>query len=336
MKKNITRLIVLVLVSLMQTAVLAETKTVTATGKFVMGDRDSKSDARQLALLHAKQMALEQAGTYLSSVTKTKNYELTSDEITSLAAGIMSVKVLDEKWTMEGESPAVTVTIEANIKTDDLDERVNALKEGTELVEDVSQLQAELNQLKKELEEMKTAKTEKTETTVRDKQDTIKKLITLDTITNIQNNKNKNPEAVVKELTKVIAKAPNNFLPYYYRAQAYKKIGKNKEALADAATALKLNPNSFQANFIKGQILMKKNKPDMALKYFTKTIALNGKFGPAYLHRGLIFKSKKQFVRALKDFKTACDCGVRKGCEMSRNMTKKGMKKRKMRKKHLR
>ena len=53
----------------------AESKVVTCGGKYVMGDLDTKKDARALALMEAKRSALEQAGTYLESFSEVKNYE---------------------------------------------------------------------------------------------------------------------------------------------------------------------------------------------------------------------------------------------------------------------
>ena len=53
----------------------AESKVVTCEGKYVMGDLDTKKDARALALMEAKRLALEQAGTYLESSSEVKNHE---------------------------------------------------------------------------------------------------------------------------------------------------------------------------------------------------------------------------------------------------------------------
>src|SRR3989304_218358 len=82
----------------------AEPTVVTAEGKYVMGDLDSKKDARMLALMEAKRIALEKAGTYVESSTEVKNFSLTKDQINALAAGIMSVDILKEDWKMSGEN----------------------------------------------------------------------------------------------------------------------------------------------------------------------------------------------------------------------------------------
>ncbi len=51
----------------------AEIRTISATGEYRMGDNDTRTDAKRLALLDAKRLALEQAGTYIESITEVKN-----------------------------------------------------------------------------------------------------------------------------------------------------------------------------------------------------------------------------------------------------------------------
>lgn len=102
-------------------------KEVVTDGKYVMGDLDTKTKARKFALLDAKKMAMEKAGTYLRSFSEVEGLHLTRDEVLSLAAGTMSVEVLEEIWEMQGESPAVTITIKAKIDTSGLDKEIEAL-----------------------------------------------------------------------------------------------------------------------------------------------------------------------------------------------------------------
>lgn len=45
--------------------VAAEIRTITATGEYRMGDNDTRTDAKRMALLDAKRLASGQAGTYL-------------------------------------------------------------------------------------------------------------------------------------------------------------------------------------------------------------------------------------------------------------------------------
>ena len=62
-----------------------------------MGDGETPSVAESRALLNAKRVALEQAGTYVESYTKVENIQVTKDEIQVLTSGIMEVEILDRK-----------------------------------------------------------------------------------------------------------------------------------------------------------------------------------------------------------------------------------------------
>ena len=109
-------------------AALAATTEVITTGKYVMGDLDTKTNAKNFALLDAKKMAMEKAGTYLRSLSEVKGLHLTKDEVLSLAAGTMSVEILEETWVMQGQNPVITITIKAKIDVSDLEEEIKALR----------------------------------------------------------------------------------------------------------------------------------------------------------------------------------------------------------------
>ena len=74
---------------------LAETKILTAEAAYTMGDGETPSFAEAMALQKAKQLALEQAGTYVESYTKIQNLDLTVEEIQTIAGGVVQVDVLE-------------------------------------------------------------------------------------------------------------------------------------------------------------------------------------------------------------------------------------------------
>lgn len=84
----------ILLVSLLASGyVAAEVRTITVIGEYRMGDNDTRADAKRLALLDAKRLALEQAGTYLESLTEAKNLQVSGDELRAYTAGIVEVMV---------------------------------------------------------------------------------------------------------------------------------------------------------------------------------------------------------------------------------------------------
>jgi hypothetical protein len=153
--KKIIRLFILFLVfSLSGVTAFAETSTIISEGKYVMGDLDTKKDAKTQALIEAKRMAMEKAGTYLESFTEVRDFKLSKDQIQIIAAGIMSVEVLNEDWKMSGENMMLTIKIRATVDTSNLKDRISRMREG-DSTESFKEVQSQLAALQKELAELK-------------------------------------------------------------------------------------------------------------------------------------------------------------------------------------
>lgn len=58
----------------------ADTKTLTADAPYIMGDGETPDFAEARTLQKAKQIALEEAGTYVQSYTKVQNLDLTTED----------------------------------------------------------------------------------------------------------------------------------------------------------------------------------------------------------------------------------------------------------------
>lgn len=312
----------------------ADEKTVTASGKFAMGDLDSKSNAKKIALMNAKQMALEKAGTFLTSYSEVQNYELTKDEISSLAAGLMSVEVIDEQWSMEGETPTVTLTIRAVIDTANLDSQVRNLKESEAVVDGMQQMEAELADLRAELEalkkEKKTLKTtesgDKAELSSIDRkeQETVDKMISLDALSEARSDLHRgDPAAAISRLDKVIAENPNNGRAYVMRAWAHYRMGENGRAKTDIDKALEIYPKSPKALLLKGTLELKSGNARQALQVASKAISLDPRCARCYVLMGESLIRMKQFRQAYQSFRQACKMGETKGCTKARAMEEK-------------
>ena len=90
------------LMSWLEIPALAEIHTITAGGEYRMGDNDTRTDAKRLALLDAKRLALEQAGIYIEGVTEVKNFDLAKEEMRAYTAGIVEVVEQTTRTVMEG------------------------------------------------------------------------------------------------------------------------------------------------------------------------------------------------------------------------------------------
>lgn len=130
----------------------ADVRTITATGEYRMGDNDTRTDAKRLALLDAKRLVLERTGTYLEGVTEVKNLQMTRDEIKTYTAGIVEVLEQETRSMMEGETTVVRVDMTAKIDTDVVARQIEALRKNEHAKEELQQARTEAERLKQEVE----------------------------------------------------------------------------------------------------------------------------------------------------------------------------------------
>ena len=87
--------------------------------------------------------------------------------------------------------------------------------------------------------------------------------------------------------------------------QAYGKAGNLKEAIADFDTAIKLNPNFYQAYANRALVERRLERDDLALADYNRAIQINPNYDVAYVGRGNIYRQNGQLDLALADFNRA-------------------------------
>lgn len=132
----------------------AETKVLTAEATYTMGDGETPSFAEAMVLQKAKQVVLEQAGTYVESYTKVKNLDLTTEEIQTVAGGVLQVEVLDKKRELIGDGLRHSVKIKATVATERMEELAQRVK-GKNVAEEYKSLKEEFTRLNNEIESLK-------------------------------------------------------------------------------------------------------------------------------------------------------------------------------------
>lgn len=132
----------------------AETKILTAESTYTMGDGETPSFAEAMVLQKAKQMALEEAGTYVESYTRVQNLDLTTDEIQTLAGGVLQVEVLEKNRSLIGDGVRFYVKIKATVTTDKMEELAQRIK-GKNVAEEYKKLQEDYAALTEEIESIK-------------------------------------------------------------------------------------------------------------------------------------------------------------------------------------
>lgn len=132
----------------------ADAKTLTADASYIMGDGETPDFAEARALQKAKQTALEEAGTYVQSYTKVQNLDLTTEEIQTVAGGVLQVEVLEKTRSLVADGLHFYTKIKTTVTTDKMEELVRHIK-GKNVAEQYTQLQAEYARLSRELEDWK-------------------------------------------------------------------------------------------------------------------------------------------------------------------------------------
>jgi hypothetical protein len=125
----------------------AVVETITATHKYVMGDNDSKNDARRMCFMEAKRKVLEKAGSYIESNTTVRNYQLAKDEIIAYSAALLKIETIDEKWEIDGSNMAVTLTVKADVDASILEKQLAKIQKDKSVQDKIKQQSAKLQEL---------------------------------------------------------------------------------------------------------------------------------------------------------------------------------------------
>ena len=160
------------------TAALAENlKVIVAEASYVMGDADTLAWAEENVLLRAKRKAIEEAGVYIEAssqdvetISGGKTSRTNSLGVRTIAAAVTTTEILENRRSMENDRLLFYVKIRATIEMDKLQAAIKRLKSDEQLAINHRQLQtentelkAQLNRLRKELQDSSSFQNEPTQ-----------------------------------------------------------------------------------------------------------------------------------------------------------------------------
>ena len=129
----------------------AEVEVLTASHTHVMGDSESRNQARTICFNEAKRKLVEQAGSYVETLSRTENFELATDEVVAFSAAFIRVNTDREEWAMLGDTLTVTMDLSAQVDPDEVKQLLAELAQDaaarsrlTENLEQQSQAEAQL------------------------------------------------------------------------------------------------------------------------------------------------------------------------------------------------
>lgn len=141
----------------------AKTETVFCDYKYVMGDNDTKHDAKKIAFIEAKRRCLEKIGSLLESETVVSSSQLTKDQVRAYALGLLKTDIVSEELSPSGENMSVLVKVKAEYDSAAITAKLqeilsdrDKLREYKKAQEQVTALENQVISLQKELSKAKT------------------------------------------------------------------------------------------------------------------------------------------------------------------------------------
>jgi len=118
----------------------------------------SQEQVEAFALQKAKRLAVEEAGTYISSLTVVRNYQLQKDEVTALASGVVQAKVVGVP-AVRVENGVVHIKVNARIDVDTgvLDRQIQEIMKEKGTLKKLEDAQKKIRELEDERANLKSS-----------------------------------------------------------------------------------------------------------------------------------------------------------------------------------
>jgi len=264
----------------------AKMETITRTVWQPFGGSQSPDNARVAATAKAKRDALEQAGTYIESLTVVKDHVVEEDEILALAAGVLKAEVVSQENYVTGEAFGIEVVAEVGVDTSILEERVKKLLQDRTLLAKHRKSRQRENELLAEVERLE-AENQRLQALSAEGQEQKK--------TELKEQFHR----VTQALTAV---------EWNQKALALLRDGEltnPKEALEYLDQAIRLDPKYGDAYYNRGRTYGVLGRYQRAIEDFNQAIRLDPKYALAYTNRGIAYNNLGQHKRAIEDFNQA-------------------------------
>ena len=308
MYKGIGYLLVVSLVFLLSVeATFAKTVTYVKEYTYQASEVDSKLSCRTIALEQVKRLLLEELGTYLISETAVKDFQLTSDRISSLTAGIVMTVILEENW--DGKSYFLKAKITTD--TDELVKSIDRLRGNQEESKNWEEMRKKTEEALKEIEKLKkeigSGRGEKVSQEKYTK--AVNELNATDWFKKgwvLRYNAKNNQEAM-KAFDKAIEIDPNYAKAYAVRAAIYYDWGQYQNGLRESEQAIKLDPRLPWGFNARGWAYIGLRNYPKAIEDINRAIELDPKYASAYANRSTAYYWSAKYQQALEDANKAIE-----------------------------
>jgi hypothetical protein len=148
--------LVFILVLYVSATAFSEIKVFDVEVEEIVGRDQSQEQVEAFALQKAKRLAVQKAGTYISSLTVVRNYRLARDEITALASGVVQAKIIGVP-SIRVEKGVVHVRVNSRIQVDTniLHRQIEQIMKDKETLKKLEEERRKVNELEKQLASLK-------------------------------------------------------------------------------------------------------------------------------------------------------------------------------------
>ena len=130
----------------------------------IVGKNQSQEQVEAFALQKAKRLAVEEAGTYISSLTVVRNYQLEKDEITALASGVVQARIVGVP-SVRLKNDVIHVRVKARIRVDTsvLDQQIEQIMKEKGTLKKLEEERRKVKDLEKRLAGLKSTELKRLE-----------------------------------------------------------------------------------------------------------------------------------------------------------------------------
>jgi len=302
----------------------SETTEIVSEGVYNMGDGETPVIAEGKAVEQAKRFAIEQAGTFVKSYSKMKNFQIAEDEVQVLASGIMEVTVLDKKRTVTGDAIKFWVRIKAIVHPDKVEIMAEKIRDQG-LAEDYAKMkdayeksQQEIDELKKQLSATKDQTDRRqivAKITEQEKSFTVNQWFEK----GMQHAFANRTDEAIDAFSQAITEDPNMLKAYAQRAGLYVRKQQHPLAVADFNRMIAINPDDPRSYTGRGLAYSKSGEHDKAIADLNKVLAINPDtpaFALSKIYTALGHSYMASGIRenAMTSFQKACKLGSQMAC----------------------
>ena len=272
----------------------AQVQTIRKEVRQIFGGSKSPDNARIAAITRAKREALEEAGTYLESLTIVRDHQVAKDEILALSSGVLRATVIEEENFVEGSAFGIRIVAEVQVDLSILEERVRKLLADREHLERLRDAEKRERELLENLKELEAENARLAAGATAQQHETLK-------------------ERFRESTAKLTAQE------WYNKGVAFwidSAVATAEEAVGYFSEALRLDSDLAAAYAGRGAVYATQEQYQRAIEDFHQAIRLEPDYAGAYNGRGIAYDILGQKAKALQEWRKACELGLQPACEL--------------------